>query len=239
MRRSRRSFYGGCNLSCRLTTLAQLKTALGISGVDQDTLLEPMLDAAESAFQRLIDRQLCLTEYTEYYSGRGTKVLLLNEYPVTAVTDVRVDSQGFWGSVEDSFPATTAYTSGIHYALVKDGRASEASTGKLYHIPSVWPAQWRQTSGTLSLVRRPGAGNIRVTYTAGYDVIPADVQKAVWDTVAALMANGSLGRPMMEEKYEEYAYKLASLAESYMQIGSAANVVQKYRRLRQRYEVMS
>jgi hypothetical protein len=67
-------------------------------------------------------------------------------------------------------------------------------------------------TGTLTL-RTPVQGKLTVTYTAGFDPIPADVQQA---TVEALQ--GLLGRStapadgIVEEKLGDYSYKIDSAA---------------------------
>jgi hypothetical protein len=221
-----------------LTTLKQTKEMLGVLDDSLDVPIRMCLEAAEAAFARLTDRVLEETDYVDFYSGRGNPVLLLSEYPVSEVTEVRLDNRGYWGDVADSFGDTTILEQGIDYSVVKDGRNGAISTARLYKINGVWPGKWVQKAGALGSVHRPGAGNIKVTYTAGYARIPMDVQRILCETVAVLFARRQTGRPLLEEDYEEYRYKMGSMAEDYMQLGSPAQVVKGYRRLRPRYEVL-
>ena len=222
-----------------LTTLPQLKAYLGVTGVSKkDEILESILEAASAAFANLIDRNLELTAYVDYYSGKGSKVLVLNEYPVTTVAGVWVDSTGYWGASATAFDSNHQYVSGLDYALVKDGRGGNAATGRLYCLRGVWPPIWLTRSGVLGAVRKPGAGNVKVSYTAGYDEIPMDVQRAIWEITAALLASKNIGRPFMSERYEEYQYLLASLRDMFLQIGSANQVAMRYKRTQTRHEVL-
>lgn len=222
-----------------LTSLTALKTHLGITGTTEDAFLGQLLTAVEAVFENLIDRKPASAEYTEYYSGRNTPLLLLREYPVTEVSDVRVDENGYWGQGESAFAATTALTAGIDYALVQDGRGATAETGRLLRIGTVWPARFVSKVGLLSAAIKPGAGNIKVTYTAGYESIPADMALCLWQVCAQIRRRRKTGQLILAESFEDYSYQLGDLAREIFQTGSAAQIVARYKRVTPRFEVLT
>lgn len=222
-----------------LTSVAALKTHLGVSSTTEDAFLGQLLPAVESAFAKFTDRVLEKTTYTEYYSGRGTPVILLREYPVISVTSVHLDTGGYYGSVTDSFGAETLLVSGTDYALVKDGRAGSAETGRLLRIGNVWPVRYDVRPGLLSYATKPCPGCIKVVYLAGYNPIPLDVQLAIWQVCAQLRAGREYGRPYSAEHYEEYSYSLEAQAASAWKVGEPAQIIARYRRITPRHEVLS
>lgn len=217
-----------------LTTTSKVKLHLGISDTDtsQDDFLGQLLAGVEAAFAKLTDRHLELQDYVCYLSGMNSKVLLLPEYPVDEVTEVRLDRSGYYGQA-GGFGASTVLSLGTDYALVKDGRGGEAETARLYKINGVWPGRWEHRAGLLSPVMRPGAGNVRVEYSSGMDPIPDDVQLCLWQCCATLKEMRANGKMIQNENFEEYgvgwsipdALKLMSLP------GYYAQVVAKYRRI--------
>jgi len=219
-----------------LTTVTAIKTHLGLTTTDEDTFLQQSLEAVEATIKKLIDRDIESQSYTDFYCGTGNKILILNEYPVTAVSEVREDDGGYWGSVTDSFGTSTVLTSGVDYSLVLDGRGSTAGTGRLYRINGVWSSRWEGKRGLLTAGVKPGAGNIRVTYTAGYasNAIPKDLQLAVWLIVAQIRAARGRGQFLQSERLGEYQYQLAQLSETFLRAASVEQILARYRRVRDR-----
>ena len=66
-----------------LTTLADLKTYLGISDSSEDALLNLLIADADAAILGYIGRTIEQATLTEYYSGDGTQMLVLKQRPVT------------------------------------------------------------------------------------------------------------------------------------------------------------
>jgi hypothetical protein len=72
-----------------LTTLANLKAYLDITACEDDNVLEQHIDRATDFLERYCNRQLKTRSYTrEIYWGNGQTRLILEQYPVTAVTRV-------------------------------------------------------------------------------------------------------------------------------------------------------
>lgn len=124
-----------------------------------DDSLKAALEVATAQAETFTNRTLEKTVYTdEFYTGDGEKVLYLLQWPVTALTDVKI-----WDGT-DSFDSETS----TYYELINEryiyypklGQDANATYG-------AWP------SGTLN--------NLKITYTAGYDT-------AGWDTKAITVA---------------------------------------------------
>lgn len=72
-----------------LTTLAELKTYMGITGVAEDTLLESLIDAATDLIELFCNRRFKKTTYTdELYDGNGKTILFMKNYPIVTVTSM-------------------------------------------------------------------------------------------------------------------------------------------------------
>jgi uncharacterized phiE125 gp8 family phage protein len=72
-----------------LVTLAQVKCYLGIVDEDSDQILTALIDRASGYIERYCNRKLKTRTYSrEVYYGNGYRRLILDQYPVTAVTRV-------------------------------------------------------------------------------------------------------------------------------------------------------
>jgi len=77
-----------------LTTLADLKAWLNISSTTDDDLLARVITSVSGWVERYLNRSLASASYDEFYDGPGGKVLMLRNFPVTAVSLVSVDGVG-------------------------------------------------------------------------------------------------------------------------------------------------
>ena len=145
------------------------KPLLNISTETVDSELKLLLAATSSYVHSFCARVLESASYSdEYYSGDGSHTLYLTQWPVTAVTTVKI-----WDGT-DSYDTETA----TYYTLV-DSRY-------LYY-----PAIGQESNSTYS--KWPDKrNNIKITYTAGYATtswataaitdafgVPADLEMAV------------------------------------------------------------
>ena len=71
-----------------LTSLANLKSWLGITASTDDAVLEKAIDRATARIESFIGRQILSRSYTEWRSGAGVDTIRLHQYPVTQVTNV-------------------------------------------------------------------------------------------------------------------------------------------------------
>lgn len=132
-----------------LVTVGDLKTFLGISTPQYDSLLEMLINQSTDFIESKCDRRFKETTHTNAeYNGNGTKKLVLKQYPVISFTQLQenhnannsdnwstIDAEDYW--VEDS--------SGII---------------------------------TMTSPFSIGTQNYRVTYSGGYATIPSDLQFA-------------------------------------------------------------
>lgn len=220
-----------------ITTIGAVKTHIGIVGATEDAFLAQLEPAVEAALIKLIDRQLASTVYTaDYYSGTGTPILNLREYPVTAVAAVYEDPEGFWGQSPNAFAADTLLTAGTDYVLVKDGRDGVAEGGRLFRLGTIWGPRWVSHRGLLTAALKRGAGNIKVSYTAGYAAIPEELALCVWQVCGLIRSTRKHAFPVTAESLGAYSYSLQAEALKWLQVGSVGAIVGKYKRIAPRFE---
>lgn len=202
-----------------LGTVAGLKLHLGISGTDQDSLLTQLLAMAEAAVLSYIGRPIEQASFIDFYSGAGQRDIALRVWPVslTVAPVVYMDQAGYWG--QGTYASDTLQTQGTDYAIIRDrttvGEQSRCgllrrlglgfsftSIGRPYgslatrYRQSVWPV---------------GEGNIKVTYTAGYATVPADITLAVYQLAATVYNNRFFGGAFIaSERLGEYSQTLHS-----------------------------
>ena len=189
-----------------LTTLADLKTYLGITDTSEDDLLNLLIADADAAILGYIGRTIESATLTEYYSGDGTQMLVLQQRPVTAVTSANVDDGGYAGQASGAFPVATAWTAGEDF-FIRTVVENESNTGELVAIKG---------PGTFTGDREPrtwgewplGTGNIKVVYTAGYATVPSDLAGACRILAAWMRASRENGMPVKSEKLGAYSYTL-------------------------------
>lgn len=68
-----------------LTSLASVKTYLGISGSDDDSLLESLIDAVSDRIETFCNRQFSSRDYRQWFDGRRETRFVVQHYPITAV----------------------------------------------------------------------------------------------------------------------------------------------------------
>jgi len=76
-----------------LTTVANLRSWLNITGTADDALLTRLVAAASVYVQTYISRQLLTAAYTETLDGNGGDRQILRQYPLTAVSAVTISGQ--------------------------------------------------------------------------------------------------------------------------------------------------
>jgi hypothetical protein len=219
-----------------LTTPAEVKAKLGLSDKSKyDDQIVANLPAAEYLCQYWAKQNWKQTSYTEYHTGRGTRLLVLHHTPVTSITEVALDATGYFGqNPQGSYDASSILTPGVDYALdLEDATGIADSTGSasgiLYRANGVWPILSRVSIwGQLNIEPGPNYGNIRVKYVAGYAVIPEDI-KAIIARVVFWMITNNLGLQFKSEKIGSYAYELNTVIHKYPEIGSIRQMLSERR----------
>ena len=71
-----------------LSTLAQLKSHLGITASTDNTILEGYIDHATAKIERWIGRQILVRNYSEWYGGNDVRSVRVKQYPINNVIGV-------------------------------------------------------------------------------------------------------------------------------------------------------
>lgn len=216
-----------------LTDKANVKLLLGISGEDQDDLLDYLIAEADVIISNYLDRRIEQATYTEFYSGNGKQSLFLNNYPVTSITSVHLDNGGYFGDGSDAFAASTLLTEGTDYVLNKDD-ASETEvsrSGELFRIGGVWDRPLVRKRGQLCSAPGSGKGNIKVVYVGGYETVPKDLEHCANRLVVSLYNSKTASGPLSSESIEDYSYTLASGEDAARSLDSSHSVLSRYRRI--------
>jgi len=207
-----------------LATLPQLKSFLGITTTDDDTQWLSCLAAADAAVKKYLHWNPEQTVgIVKFLDGTGVAELVMPGLPVSlAVSEVRVDINGGYGQVPNSFGDDTILVLGVNYLV-------DAENGilRMYLMPQLgwWLfPQGNQLGPTIYWggLSRSGVvpaywpripGSVKVTYTNGYSSIPADLQMATCQLAAAIFRNSPLGGNLMATS-DSYI----DVTESYSQI---------------------
>lgn len=167
---------------------------------------------------------------TQYYKGTGTPELVLRERPVQSIASIYEDNTGYYGQGSGAFASATLLTEGSDYALDLENDALSLS-GIVVRLGGVWANVTARGAGLLGAEPLPGRGNIKVTYTAGYDEVPADITLAIHQMVAEVRVTGPVGGGLTSEHLDYYSYSRASASEQALMLTSAKALLRNYRQL--------
>ena len=134
-----------------IATLDAVKLMLGVTGTADDTLLDALRDAADEFLPRHCGRGFCGGSYTEDHPGG--RLVFLRQFPVAAVTSVKVDSTRVFG--------TETVVDATRYLVHPDRGVVESLNGPF----------------------AAGPGTVRVAYTVATDQVPAAVVRAYAELV--------------------------------------------------------
>lgn len=214
-----------------LCELDVLKALLGVATSAQDVMHQATLDAACAAVEAYCQRRFESADYAEYYNGNGQYRLALRQRPVTSVAVLKVDEGGYFGKAADAFGTDTVLEEGVDWVLDYDVGQSQSTSGIVYRIGASWPAThktWRP--GAVTVDRGPSLGNVYVSYTAGYSVVPTDVSYAAAQLAAHMLRTFKFGGvPIISERLGSYAYHLGVLKMNPPELGSTVSILSRYR----------
>jgi hypothetical protein len=131
-----------------LVTLALARSYLSIpsTSTDFDPIIEMFINQVSDQCEKYCGRYFKTASYTQYIDGGRGNLIVVDQYPITAVASIHLDST----------------------------RAFEASS----LVPST---DYIVNPNDIELVKNLipfGVGSCKVVYTAGYAVIPSDLQAA-------------------------------------------------------------
>lgn len=201
-----------------LTELNAAKRHLDIAHDDdsEDTFLDQLIKEVDAGVKSYLGRNVEQQTITnEYHDGHGRQVLFLREWPVTAVSDVRVDAAGYAGQGTNSpFDSDSALTQGEDFFMRRTDE-SEHNVGELIRIGRGW---------------QEGIGNIRVAYTGGYSTVPLDLELAVHNLIARLRETADKGHMLASERLGSYSYKILQ-TDKRPEIGEVKSILGHYKRV--------
>lgn len=144
----------------QLCVLQDVKTYLGITDTNTDTVLTALISSVSAAIETYCNRTFAQTTYTETRNGGCGQKLYLANGPVVSVSSVSVNGQ-----------AVPAAPDAVSYGFVWDATTVYIRPG------GGGPQEFTK-----------GFQNVTVTYSAGYATTPADVNQACVLWVASLFA---------------------------------------------------
>lgn len=124
-----------------LTSVAMAKSHLNIASAEtsQDARLELLINAASQRMETMTDRALKSRSHVELRSGRRSNIITLKQWPVTAISQINIDS--------DSLFTSTTIIDSSRYAIC-DEQNSVVLLNDYFDV---------------------GFNNVRIAYTAGYN----------------------------------------------------------------------
>lgn len=139
-----------------LCTLDDVRNYYGIEGVDneEDAIIESIINNLSIAVENYIGRNILSRSYTDYYDGYNINKLYTNQYPITSISGVWIDSSWSWDNdtIVDS----------DNYRISSDSRYIVFTDGTLYDS---------------------GEQSIKVIYTAGYTTVPGDIKQVLIEEI--------------------------------------------------------
>lgn len=151
-------------ISLPLVTRAEYKSYMGISSNTSDSAIDNLIPKVSD-----LVKTICRRSFIDYvgnpkieYSEGGTSAIQLDEYPVQSIL-----------SLEYSDDYGTNYTTLVQYT---DFVLSKATNSLRPILNTVFPE---------------AINGYRITYTAGYDDIPADLKLVTLDIIAYYLKNDS------------------------------------------------
>jgi hypothetical protein len=146
-----------------LTTLNDYKAAEGINSPKDDARLNFLIPSVSE-----LVKTYCANSFVDYYSSNkvdtlnidwDTHIIQLTESPVNTI--VSVEERNSYGDA---------------YVTLTTGNYE-------YFLDSATDSIMRTTSGSTYRNWRRGPGAVRVTYKAGYSILPSDLRLAVFDLI--------------------------------------------------------
>jgi hypothetical protein len=231
-----------------LTTLAAVRQIPGLSPTFPDAYINVQIVAATAAIASYLKRNVEQATYQEFYSGSGRQELCLKQYPIQSITNLWLDMGGYAGQAPNAFAAGTLLVPGVQYMLDLDSGGTTSNRGIVKRIggggnvgggpggTGFWGEYGPIGPGTDKLggTRKPfwpiGDGNIKVTYVAGYNPVPADLSYAAGMLIAYMLRYQGAGYPYQSESFESYTYSLmAAAAGGAPELGTVIQTLKAYR----------
>ena len=138
-----------------LTTVANVKTYMGISTSTDDTLIETLINNVSDQIERWCDRTFVATTYTEFLDARGTRTIAVENPPIISVDVVAFGAR-------NTLSVSSADTTDLLATI-----AIEDDQARLHRIAS----NGTTTTTTLTFSSYPTSSSLATAIdgTAGFD----------------------------------------------------------------------
>lgn len=145
-------------VSYSLLTLAELKTYLGVTTSDNDSLYELLINNVTDYIEKYCGRRFAETSYTdEKHDGHDFNKLVLKQYPVNSTESFSIKER--------------LYIGGTFSEITSTDYVVDYNRGIIERVDSF----------------EEGTQNYAVTYTAGYSTIPNDLKQAALDLISGML----------------------------------------------------
>ena len=85
--------------STAIATVSDIYEYVSISGSDDDTLIQNLIDRKTELFTKYCHLDsFFVTDYTEYYDGNNSPYLFVKNFPINSITEIAVDSDWEWNT---------------------------------------------------------------------------------------------------------------------------------------------
>jgi len=180
----------------RLVTLADFKSYAGITLSTWDTEIEDALDSVSEAVRSFTGRTLAITYYSEVKDVDYTweQIFLVKQWPLHSVVALTCD---------DTLVQPTDY----HFW--ENGKVALKGAGKKY-LRGV-----EAYTVELGTYFTKGIATLEITYQAGYEVIPKDIQFVIKRETNRVLKEVDREK-FISEKIGDYSYKQKDIADGFM-----------------------
>lgn len=234
-----------------LTNLSEYLAFLGMNGTLTDAFIRQTLQliaAAERAITNACGKVFTYDPaIVEYYDSWPDGGIVLRRQPVWEVSEVKFDYNGGYGQIPDTFGADTIVTPGLYSIALDSYRGDAGSYSGLlrwnnnnqntttnintwgWGADGSFGSSYYRPWGNLAKnpIRLPGC--LKVTYAAGYQIVPEDLKLAVFELVRDRLKAVANGGTFTSESGEGYSYSLGPYTDEEKKLGSVQMVVNNYR----------
>lgn len=104
-----------------LTTTQRVKTWLGITSAADDATIDLLVTNVSDYIKSWLSRDLLSASFSEIRNGTGTGTMVLNNYPITAVTNLTINGT-----------TINQYIEGVQHGYFFDNACLYLSSGRFY-----------------------------------------------------------------------------------------------------------
>jgi hypothetical protein len=178
---------------CTIENVEDFLKSHNIAYVTGDTELTALIKSKSDSFNRATRRIFSSTAVTEYYDGTGQPRLILDNYPVISVSEIKI--YNFNNQLVSDIKSTDADFATRVITDANRGFITLAQNAVLmFPVPLASMFYWPYSMGAYPYSLRAsefdytyrfgkGISNISVTYTYGYSTVPDAVNEAVYKMV--------------------------------------------------------